>query len=192
MQLTVAPTGDPEFDQLVQTNACALLLGMLLDQQISIELAFKGPARLQQRIGQPLTVDALAAVDEDEMIALFGEKPALHRFPKNMAKRAVELVRYLSAEVHADPAGLWSDEPSADTLFARLRALPGFGEEKAMILLAVLGKQSDLAPTGWEEFAGPFADDQPRSVADIDSPEALALVKEWKKAQRAAGRTKQQ
>lgn len=192
MRLTVAPTSDPEFDELVQTNPLALLLGMLLDQQISIELAFKGPARLQQRIGEPLRVAALVGIDEDRMIELFGEKPALHRFPKNMAKRAIALVQYLESEHQAEPAGLWSDSPSASTLSTRLRALPGFGEEKAMILLAVLGKQSDFAPDGWEDFAGAFADEQPRSVADIDSPEALARVKAWKKQQRSDGRTKQQ
>lgn len=192
MDLTVAPTGDADADGLVQTNPFALLFAMLLDQQISIELAFKGPARLQQRLGRPLSAAALATVDDDHMIELFSEKPALHRFPKNMAKRTVELVGHLNTEMDGDPARLWSDSPSADTLFGRLRALPGFGEEKAMILLAVLGKQSNFAPDGWETFAGPFADEQPRSVADIDSPEALARVKAWKKEQRAAGRTKQQ
>jgi len=192
VRLTVAPNDDPEFDEIVQTNPLALLVAMLLDQQISIELAFKGPARLQQRLGKPLTVANLTDVDEDQMIAMFGQKPALHRFPRNMAKRAVALVQHLATELDADPTQLWADGPSAEHLYGRFRQLPGFGEEKAMILLAVLGKQSELAPDGWQELAGAFADEQPRSVADIDSPAALERVKAWKKSQRAAGRTKQQ
>lgn len=192
MNLTVAATGDPEFDELVQTNSLALLLAMLLDQQISIELAFRGPARLQSRLGTSLTVENLVRVPEERLIEMFGEKPALHRFPKNMAKRAHELFRFLDDEVAGDVDRLWNDGPTAEVLFRRLLNLPGFGDEKAMILLAVLGKRSDIAPSNWQKFAGPFADNEPRSVADIDSPAALARVKDWKKAQRAAGRTKQQ
>lgn len=191
-RVRVAATGDEAFDAIVQENPLALLLAMLLDQQISIELAFKGPARLRERVGEDLTVDNVVGLSEDVLIEMFGQKPALHRFPKNMARRAHELFTHLDVHWSGDPASLWSDSPTAETLFDRLHSLPGFGEEKAKILLAVLGKQSDLAPVGWEEFAGAFADEQPRSVADIDTPEALARVKEWKKIQRSEGRTKQQ
>lgn len=184
-----APTGTPDADELVRTEPLALLIGMLLDQQISIELAFTGPYRLRERLGG-LDAALVASQDPDELAAVFSTKPALHRFPAAMSKRAQALCQYLVDEYDGD-ADLWSDEPTARVLHERISALPGFGDEKTMILLAVLGKRFDVRPRGWKKLAGPFADSQARSVADMDSDEGRARVREWKKLQRAEGRTKQ-
>ncbi|RMH75917.1 MAG: Fe-S cluster assembly protein HesB, partial [Actinomyces sp.] len=117
-------------------------------------------------------------------------KPALHRFPASMAKRIQDLCRHL-VDVHdGDAAAVWRDVRSGAELLDRLRDLPGYGDEKARIFVAILAKRFGVRPPGWEEAAGPFADDTPRSVADIDSPEALARVRDWKKAQKARGRSK--
>ena len=187
--IAFAPTGDPDADELVRTDPLALLIGMLLDQQISIELAFTGPFRLRERLGS-LDAGVVAAQDPDALAAVFATKPALHRFPAAMSKRAQALCQYLVDE-HDGSADLWSDGPTARVLQQRISALPGFGDEKTMILLAVLGKRFGVRPRGWKQLAGAFGDDEPRSVADMDSDEGRARVREWKKIQRAEGRTKQ-
>lgn len=192
MKSTLAVTGESAFDQIVQTNPLALLLGLLLDQQISIELAFRGPQRLADRLSGELTASHIATLPLDELVAAFSEKPALHRFPKSMGERAAKLCAFIVDTYAGDASRLWTDQPDAQTLAQRVGDLPGFGDEKTMILMAVFGKRTDIAPNGWEHHAGPFADEQPRSVADIDSPSALQAVKDWKKRQRAAGLTKQQ
>ena len=184
------PTGDPEADALVASDPLALLIGMLLDQQISIELAFRGPLRLSERI-ERLDAELIAELDPDELAAAFSTKPALHRFPAAMARRTQELCRHLVAE-HGGSAAVWGDEPTAKVLHERISALPGYGEEKAMILMAVLGKRFGVRPRGWKRYAGPFADGEPRSVADMGDEQGRARVREWKKQQRAEGRTKQQ
>ena len=187
--LRFAPTGTPEADELVRTEPLALLIGMLLDQQISIELAFTGPYRLRERLGG-LDARLVAEQDPEALAAVFATKPALHRFPAAMSKRAQALCQYLVDEYGGD-ANLWTDEPTARVLHERISALPGFGDEKTMILLAVLGKRFGVRPRGWKKLAGPFGDAEPRSVADMDSDEGRARVREWKKLQRAEGRTKQ-
>ena len=189
--MTLSVTGDAEADELVRSNPLALLIAMLLDQQISIELAFRGPHRLAQRLGE-LSVNRIVSTELDDLIAAFSQKPALHRFPKSMAARTHALCSYLDDRWAGRAESLWSDAPDAGELFGRLLELPGFGQEKAMILTAVLAKRMGIAPEGWREFAGPFADAQPRSVADVDSPAAMERVKAWKKLQRSAGKTKQQ
>ena len=187
--ISFAPTGTPEADELVRTEPLALLIGMLLDQQISIELAFTGPYRLRERLGD-LDAALVASQDPEELAAVFSTKPALHRFPAAMSKRAQALCQYLVDE-HGGSAVLWSDGPTARVLHQRISSLPGFGDEKTMILLAVLGKRFGVRPRGWKQHAGPFADNEPRSVADMDSEAGRARVREWKKQQRAEGRTKQ-
>lgn len=185
-----APTGDPASDAFIAADPLALLIGTLLDQQISIELAFRGPLRLSERIDR-FTARFIADLDADELASVFATKPALHRFPAAMARRTQDLCRHLVDE-HDGSASLWSDQPTARELHERIGALPGYGEEKSMILMAVLGKRFGVRPRGWKRFAGPFADNQPRSVADMDSDDGRDAVRQWKKAQRAAGRTKQQ
>ena len=188
---TLAVTGDPVADQLVRDDPFALLLGMMLDQQIPMEWAFKGPIRLAERLGDRFSPAAIAEMDPDELEAAFKTKPALHRFPGSMAKRCGELARHIAEHYDGDAGAVWADVRSGKALYDRLRALPGYGDEKAKIFVAILAKRFGVAPRGWKAVAGPFADHQPRSVADIDGPDALAEVRTWKKNQKAAGKSKQ-
>jgi uncharacterized HhH-GPD family protein len=182
-------TGIDSADELVSSDPLALLIGMLLDQQIPMEWAFKGHATLAERLGG-LDAGAIAAMDPDEFAAVFSTKPALHRFPGSMAKRTQELCRHVTDEWGGDAGAIWADVDDADELMARVRALPGYGDEKSRILVAMLAKRLGVRPAGWEEATAPFSDATPRSVADIDSPESLARVREWKKAQKAKGKGK--
>ena len=182
-------TGDPAADELLVDDPLALLIGMLLDQQVPMEWAFKGPHTLKERLGG-LDCAAIAAMSPDDLKDVFAAKPALHRFPGSMATRTHALCTAIVDEYGGDPARIWSDATSGDELLARLQALPGFGEEKSKIFLALLGKRLGIAPAGWEKAAKPYSDATKRSVADIDSPEALAQVREWKRAQKAKGKTK--
>jgi uncharacterized HhH-GPD family protein len=187
---TFPVTGDPAADKLLVKNPLALLIGMLLDQQVPMEWAFRGPATLEARLGG-LDATTIAAMDPTALEAVFKEKPALHRYPGSMAQRTHALCTQVVNEYGGDAAKIWRGVKDPAVLFDRIRALPGYGEEKARIFLAILGKRLGKAPAGWEKFAGPFADGKPRSVADIDSAESLARVREWKKAQKAAKLSKQ-
>ena len=182
-------TGDPEADRLLAENPLALLIGMLLDQQVPMEWAFRGPFTLQQRLGG-LDATAIAAMSPDTLEAVFRAKPALHRFPGSMAKRTHALCQHLVDEYGGDAGAVWRGVTSGDELYARLVALPGFGPEKAKIFQALLAKRLEVRPDGWERAAAPFSDDTPRSVADIDSPETLARVRDWKRTQKRHGRGK--
>jgi uncharacterized HhH-GPD family protein len=186
----LAVTGDPDADRLLVEDPLALLIGMLLDQQVPMEWAFRGPARLKERLGGTLDCNAIAAMSEDDVVAVFQGKPALHRFPGSMGKRTYALCRYLADEYGCDAAKVWTGATSGDDLLARVEALPGFGEEKAKIFVALLAKRFGVRPPGWEQASAPFSDAAPRSVADIDSAEALEQVRAWKKAQKAAGKSK--
>lgn len=191
---TLAPTGDAEADDLLNTSGLALVLGMLLDQQISISWAFAGPLKIRSRLtdrGVEFSASAIADLPEDAVVEVFCEKPAVHRYPAVMARRAQALCAHI-AEHHNDaPESIWISEPTATQLWKQITELPGFGDEKAKIFTAVLAKRFGVRPRGWKKFAGPFADDQPRTVADVDSAAAMDAVKAWKKRQRDAGKTKQ-
>ena len=191
--IEIPVTGDPEADRLLVENPLALLIGMLLDQQVSMEWAFRGPYTLSERLGG-LDAAAIAAMDPDDLEAAFREKPALHRYPASMAKRTHALCRVLVDEYDCDATKVWTrataGDETGDELLARLRALPGFGEEKSKIFLALLAKRFGVTPPGWEAAARPFSDATMRSVADIDSSEALAEVRRWKKAQKTKGKGK--
>ena len=187
---SLAITGDPDADRLLNTDPLALLIGMLLDQQVPMEWAFRGPATLVSRLGG-LDAGAVADMDPEVFLEACRAKPAIHRFPKSMAGRIQDLCRHLVDHHGGDAADVWRGASDGADLSRRLRALPGYGAEKTMIFVAILAKRMSVAPKGWEAAAGPFADDVPRSVADIDSPEALATVRAWKKAQKAAGKSKQ-
>lgn len=182
-------TDSDEANRLIVADPMALLIGMLLDQQVPMTWAFRGPQTLLDRLG---TIDAkeIAALDPDELVAAFTTRPALHRYPAAMARRTHELCVFVTRRYDGDPAQIWRGARSADAVLDRLRELPGFGDEKAKILLAVLGKRFGRRPAGWEQAAAPFSDDQPRSVADVDSAEGLARVRAWKQAAKAAGRSK--
>jgi uncharacterized HhH-GPD family protein len=182
-------TGDPEADALLGRDPLALLLGMLLDQQVPMEQAFLGPLRLHQRLGG-LDVGAIAAMDPETLAEAFRQRPAVHRFPGSMARRTQELCRALVERYDGRAEQVWEGASTGQDLVERLKGLPGFGAEKARIFTAVLGKRLAAAPPGWEEAAAPFSDDQRRSVADAVDPQALVEVRAWKKAKKAAGKTK--
>jgi uncharacterized HhH-GPD family protein len=183
-------TGDEQADRLLEESPLALLIGMLLDQQVPMEWAFRAPHRLRERLGDRLDADTVAELDADELLAAFKGPPALHRFPGSMARRTQDLCRHLVEHYEGDAAALWRDATTGDELLTRLRALPGFGDEKARIFTALLAKRFAVRPAGWEEAAGPFSDATPRSVADIDSAASLESVRTWKRAQKAKGKTK--
>ncbi len=188
---TFPVTGDPEADRLLVDDPLALLIGMLLDQQVPMEWAFKGPRTLQARLGG-LDAHAIAAMTPEALDEVFREKPALHRFPSAMAKRTHALCAHLVDTYDGDAAKIWRRVKDPEVVYDRLRALPGYGDEKARIMLAILGKRLGVAPAGWERLAGPFGDPTPRSVADIDSREAFDRVRAWKKEQKAKGKSKAQ
>ena len=186
----LAVTGRAEADELLNRHPLALLLGMLLDQQVPMEWAFMAPYSLEQRLGH-LDVTRIVAAGPEALTAAFCAKPALHRYPASMATRAYALCQHLVDEWGAEPAAVWQGVETGDELYRRLRALPGFGDEKTKIFLAVLAKRCGVAPPGWAERALPFSDSTPRSVADIDGPESLQRVRAWKKQQKAKGKGKQ-
>ena len=187
---TLYITGDIEADGLLNTNGAALLIGMLLDQQVPMEWAFAGPKTLLARLGH-LDPSTIAAMDPEEFVAVCCEKPAIHRFPASLGRRIHDLCAVITEQYDGDATNVWRNVDSGADLYERLRALPGYGDEKSKIFVAILAKSQGIAPPGWRDAAGKFGDDTPRSVADIDGPEALQKVREWKKAQKAAKRDKQ-
>lgn len=191
MKGNLAVTGDASADELLNTDPLALVLGMLLDQQIPMEWAFVGPSRLRERLGGELDVEKIAAMEPDAFVALVKGPPALHRFPGSMAKRIQDCCRVIIDSYDGDASAIWSSATTGAELFANVRALPGYGDEKAKIFVAILAKRFGVQPPGWEDVAKPFSDATPRSVADITSPETLAQVREWKKAMKAKGKSKQ-
>ncbi len=182
---------DPAADELLESNPFALLVGMMLDQQIPMEVAFAGPRKLADRIGG---VDAqeIAGYDPDEFARVFSEKPAVHRFPGSMAKRLQTLAQAVVDEYDGDVVGIWTaGEPDGPEVLRRLKALPGFGEQKAKIFLALLGKQYGVAPTGWREAAGDYGRAGTyMSVADVVDEGSLEKVRSFKKAAKAAAKAK--
>lgn len=187
---TLYITGDDQADTLLNSDGTALLIGMLLDQQVPMEWEFTGPATLRARLGH-LDAARIAAMDPEQFVAVCSEKPAIHRFPSSMGARIHELCTVLTADYDGHGEHVWAGVRSGNELYRRLRALPGFGDEKSRIFLALLAKRMGVRPRGWTTAAAPFSDRVPRSVADIDSPETLAKVREWKKAAKAAKRDKQ-
>jgi uncharacterized HhH-GPD family protein len=187
---TLYITGDDAADGLLNTDGTALLIGMLLDQQVPMEWAFAGPATLHGRLGH-LDATKIAEMHVDDVVAVCAAKPAIHRFPAAMGRRIHALCTVLADEYGGAAENIWRDAADGATLYGRLRALPGYGEEKSRIFVALLAKTQGVRPSGWKAAAGKFGDDTPRSVADIDGPEALAKVRAWKQAQKAAKKDKQ-
>jgi uncharacterized HhH-GPD family protein len=182
---------DDEANELLSRNALALLIAMLLDQQVPLERAFSAPRDLWRRLGHEPTADELAEFDPEALAAVFSERPALHRFPKAMAARTQELARLIVADYDGDAASLWTTAPTGAELLKRVSALPGFGAAKARIFVALLGKQLGVRPTGWREAAGPVADDGSYlSVADIVDAESLGKVRSYKQTLKAAAKAK--
>ncbi|MFJ6280386.1 uncharacterized HhH-GPD family protein [Arthrobacter subterraneus] len=184
-------TGDSEADQLLSTNPLALLIGMLLDQQVAMETAFAGPAKIRERLGS-LDAGAIADHDADSFVELCRTPPAVHRYPGNMAGRTQALCRTVVDEWDGDASAIWTrDSPDGPEVLRRLKALPGFGEQKAKIFLALLGKRYGFSGPGWRESAGSYGEEGSyRSVADIVDPESLAKVRDTKRAAKAAAKQK--
>ena len=182
-------TGDPAADKLLSEDAFALLTGMLLDQQVTMESAFAGPEKIRTRIGS-LEPGAIAAHDPAAFVEMFKERPAVHRFPGSMAARVQALAEAVQTEWGGDAEAIWTKgSPDGAEVLRRLKALPGFGDQKAKIFLALLGKQRGLEAPGWREAAGHYGEDGSYlSVADIVDPESLAKVRASKQAAKAAAK----
>lgn len=187
--MTLHITGDTDADRLLTDDPLALLIGMLLDQQVPMETAFAGPLKISQRTGT-MDAAALAAYDPEQFVEAFKTTPAVHRFPGSMAGRVQSLCDAVAQDWGGDASRLWTDgDPDGTTVLSRLKALPGFGEQKAKIFLALLGKQYGYDGAGWREASAPYGEEGSyRSVADIVSPESLAKVREHKRAMKSAAK----
>ena len=173
-------TQQPEANRLLETDPLALLIGMVLDQQVKMEKAFAGPYELQQRLGR-LDAREIATMDPAKLDALFRQRPALHRFPGNMARRVQAMCAVVVADYGADAGALWRNARTGEELAARVGKLPGFGAMKTKIMVAILAKRFGVRPPGWENYAATW-----HSVADVDSEESMIHAREVKKDMKAA------
>ncbi|MGX7670889.1 HhH-GPD-type base excision DNA repair protein [Plantactinospora sp. DSM 117369] len=178
-----------EANELLRRDPLALLIGMVLDQQVSMEKAFAGPYELVKRLGHAPDAAELAAFDPDALTAIFAERPALHRFPKAMAARVQEVCRTLVERYDGDPSRLWSEAEDGRELLKRITGLPGFGKQKGQIFLALLGKRFGVQPPGWREAAGDYGVDGAHySVADVVDETSLGKVRQHKQQMKAAAK----
>ncbi|MDQ0600615.1 putative HhH-GPD family protein [Streptomyces canus] len=190
MDVTLHLAQDPEADELLGRSPLAALVGMLLDQQVPMEWAFKGPRTIADRLGlDDLDAHEIAAQDPDAFAALLSDKPAVHRYPGSMAKRIQQLCQYLVEHYDGNAELVWKGVADGRELLRRLEELPGFGKQKAQIFLALLGKQLGVRPKGWREAAGAYGEAESfRSVADITGPESLVKVRAHKQEMKAAAK----
>ncbi|MGW4501985.1 HhH-GPD-type base excision DNA repair protein [Micromonospora sp. NPDC004336] len=189
--MTLALPIDPEANDLLNRDPLALLLGMVLDQQVTMEKAFSSPYVLTQRLGRGLDARDLAERDAEALVAVFAQPPALHRFPKAMASRVQDVCRVLVDRYDGDAARLWSGVADGRELLRRVADLPGFGRQKAQIFVALLGKRFGVTPEGWREAAGGYGDaDAHRSVADVVDEDSLRRVREYKQQMKAAAKAR--
>lgn len=189
MSTSLHLVGETEADRLLTDDPFALLVGMLLDQQIPMEVAFAGPRKLHERMGE-VSPQRIAATDPEAFVAVCAEPPAVHRFPRSMGQRVHDLAAAIVAEWEGDTASIWSrGEPDGAEVLKRLRSLPGFGDQKARIFLALLGKQCGLQAPGWREATGDYGREGARmSIADVVDEESMAQVRAWKKERKAAAK----
>ncbi|WP_110238620.1 HhH-GPD-type base excision DNA repair protein [Nocardioides gilvus] len=178
---------DPTADGLLQESSFALLVGMMLDQQYPMEHAFRGPAKIRERLGS-FSVEAIAHADPEQFAEMASTTPAIHRFPGSMAARMQELARIVLEEYDGDAARIWTEAADGKDLMKRLTALPGFGKQKAQIFVALVAKQMGVRPQGWEKAAGDYSLQGHRSVADVVDGESLQKVRDFKKAQKSAAK----
>ena len=182
---------EPEASELLTRSPLALLIAMLLDQQVPLERAFSAPLDLVRRLGHEPTAAELAEFDPDALAVIFSERPALHRYPRAMAARVQDLARLIVEQYDGEASRVWESAESGAELLKRVSALPGFGAQKAQILVALLGKQLDVRPKGWQQAAGAFgAVGTHRSVADITDEKSLGQVRSHKQAMKAAAKAK--
>ncbi|MFR0363366.1 HhH-GPD-type base excision DNA repair protein [Streptomyces sp. MCC20] len=190
MDVTLHLAQDPAADELLGRSPLAALTGMLLDQQVPMEWAFKGPRTIADRLGaDDLDAHDIAVMDPETFAAVLSEKPAVHRYPGSMAKRVQQLCQYLVEHYDGNAELVWKGVDDGRELLKRLQELPGFGKQKAQIFLALLGKQLGVRPVGWREAAGSYGDAGSfRSVADITGPESLTKVRAFKQEMKAAAK----
>jgi uncharacterized HhH-GPD family protein len=167
-------------NQLLETDPLALLIGMVLDQQVKMEKAFMGPYDLKKRLSGRLDAKQIAGMEPEKLDAMFRERPALHRFPGNMARRVQAMCQVLVSEYGGDAAAVWRDAKDGADLAKRIGKLPGFGEMKVKILIAVLAKKFGVRPPGYEKYAATW-----HTVADVDSEESMAEAREVKRRMKA-------
>jgi uncharacterized HhH-GPD family protein len=181
----------PEADALLDRDPLALVIGMVLDQQIPLEKAFSSPYVLTERLGHVPDAAEIAGMDEDTLVAIFSTPPALHRFPGSMAKRVQAMCAAVAEQYDNDVTNVWTTAADGKELLKRLGALPGFGKQKAQIFVALLGKQYGVDLPGWREAAGEFGPEGAyKSVADITDPESLGKVRAYKQQLKAAAKAK--
>ncbi len=187
--MTISMPVEPAANELLSRSPLALLIGMLLDQQVPLERAFSAPLDLVRRLGHEPTAAELADFDADTLARIFSERPALHRYPRAMAARVQDLARLIVDAYDGDAAQVWQSAGTGAELLKRVGALPGFGAQKARIFVALLGKQLGVQPAGWREAAGAFgAEGSHLSVADISDAESLARVRSYKQSLKAAAK----
>ena len=179
-----------EADALISNDAFALLVGMILDQQIPLERAFAAPLELRTRLGGRLDARQVAEMDPDVLTEAFVRKPALHRFPAANAERVRTFADIVIDEYAGNAETIWTTAANGTELLKRIEALPGFGKQKAKIFVALLGKQLGVKPKGWRDACSPFGDaGTTMSIADIKNEKTLAAVRAWKQAKKAAAVT---
>jgi uncharacterized HhH-GPD family protein len=180
-------SGDPKADALLTKDPLALLVGMVLDQQIPLEWAFKGPYELVERLGAPLDAAALVAMDPEKLVDAFSRRPALHRYPGSMAARVQALCQVVVDDYGGDASRIWKTAADGNELLARVKKLPGFGDQKARIFVALLGKQLGVTSSGWDVASSPFGEPGSyMSIADIVDADSLTKVRQYKQAMKAA------
>jgi uncharacterized HhH-GPD family protein len=180
-------TGDDHADQVLTDDPFALLVGMMLDQQYPMEHAFRGPAKVLDRFGT-LDPSRIAAADPEEFAALCATPPAIHRFPGSMAARLQALAALVEEKYDGRTERLWTEATTGKELLARVMEMPGFGKQKAQIFVALLAKQLDVRPEGWEQAVGAYAEEGHRSVADVVDEASLQKVRDYKKQKKAAAK----
>jgi uncharacterized HhH-GPD family protein len=186
MRLQIAQ--DPAADEVLSTNAFALLAGMMLDQQFPMERAFAGPAKILDRFGT-LDPATIASAPAEEFAEICARPPAVHRFPGAMAARLQALAHHIVDTYDGDTAAMWNTADTGKELFKRVSALPGFGKQKSQIFVALLAKQVHVTPVGWEAAAGAYAEEGSyRSVADVHDADSLAKVRSFKQEQKKANK----
>ncbi len=173
-------TNDDEANELIARDPLALLIGFVLDQQVTVQKAFSSPLELERRLGRRLEAAEIAGMDPGELERVFAERPALHRFPGAMAKRVQEFCAAVVSEYGGSAERIWTEAADARDLERRLLGLPGIGEMKARSILAVLGKRFGIRPDGWEEVAPKHP-----TLGDVDSPQALDDYQAAKRAHKA-------
>jgi uncharacterized HhH-GPD family protein len=178
-------TGDEHADEVLEGDPFALLTGMLLDQQFPMERAFAGPAKILDRFGN-LDPGQIAAADPEQFASLCSEPPAVHRFPGSMAERVQTVARIVTEEYDGRAERIWTEAADAKDLLERMTALPGFGKQKAQIFIALLAKQRDVRPDGWESVVGDYSLEGYRSVADVVDDASLQKVRAYKQEKKAA------